>query len=167
MAEGVFTIPESGEEPKRRIGRPPGSKNKTSAPRGRKAAPTADAIGESLTNLYGLLGITLAAIPGYAPDGVLIAEHSEQLAQSWVELAKTDPRVLKVLRRIVVGNAYGTVLFAHLAVAVPIAARHNMLPKAAAAAFHRTHAEEAEEEKEPAKVFPIVADKSTDDESAS
>jgi len=105
------------------------------APRGRPSAPGPDALLLPLTQLYTLAGMGLAAFPAYRADGLVIVTQAEGTAQAWVALAKADKRVLAALRKVVVGNAWGGVIFAHLAIAVPIAANHNLLPAAAGAAL--------------------------------
>lgn len=59
----------------------------------------------------------------------IIAANAEPMALAWADLAKVNPRVQAVIERMLTGSAWGGVIFATAACAIPIAVHHKMLPE--------------------------------------
>lgn len=58
-------------------------------------------------------------------DGAQIANNIETLTESWRQLLDDDPKLRKTMLKVVKSSGWGTVLSAHLAVALPIAVNHK------------------------------------------
>lgn len=56
--------------------------------------------------------------------GTVILQQAEQCATSLDELAKTNPKVKKALMRMMESSSYGTVIAAHLPIAIAIATKY-------------------------------------------
>lgn len=61
-------------------------------------------------------------------DGIAIVNGATDLATALNNVAKDNPTVHKNLTRLVTGSAWGSVFVAVSAIALPIAANHNLLP---------------------------------------
>jgi hypothetical protein len=58
----------------------------------------------------------------------LIAQNKERCTDAWIELARQDKRVERLLRRVTMGAGYGAVFAAHLPIILPVMMRHGILP---------------------------------------
>ena len=58
-------------------------------------------------------------------DGALIAQYIDPLTESWRQLLDDDPKLRKTMLKLVKSSGWGTVISAHLAVALPIAVNHK------------------------------------------
>lgn len=79
-----------------------------------------------LTEFFTTIG-TMVTVVNHA-DGVAIINGSERLAESLNMVAKDNPTVYRNLERMLTGSAWGSVFVAAGAIALPIAANHNLLP---------------------------------------
>ena len=59
-------------------------------------------------------------------DGATILESSEELAESWANLAAQNAKVRENIERILTGGAWSAVIMAHGSVAVRIAQNHDL-----------------------------------------
>lgn len=102
----------------------------TAGPRRPGAPSKDDKLREALTQTY--VGIGAAAGPvmglfGMSEDqcnaaSAMIAMSAEQCAEAWVQLAGTNPQVRKTLEKMTEAGGWGTVVFAHVALGMGIAA---------------------------------------------
>jgi hypothetical protein len=60
----------------------------------------------------------------------LIATRTPAMAEAWYELAKQNAGVRRILDRLVEGSAWGGVILSTMAVAVPLAQHHGLIPGA-------------------------------------
>jgi hypothetical protein len=97
----------------------------SSAPKS-KQPQTLTALKSSLIEMYTGLGMAVMFVSN--DDGMDIINNADRLASSWITLAQTNEKVKKMLQRITTGSGAGAVIFAHVIVAYPILARHDMLP---------------------------------------
>lgn len=86
---------------------------------------------EDLTQLYVNVGVIAGVVggPGGNLAGTVVASRAPMLAGSWIDLAERDQRVRTAIKRLLQGNAWSGVAFAHIAVALPIAACTGILPE--------------------------------------
>jgi hypothetical protein len=84
-----------------------------------------------LSQLYVNVGVMAGVIGGQTGDlaGTVVARRADLLAGSWIDLAERDQRVRTAIKRLLQGNAWSGVIFAHVAVALPIAAVAGVLPE--------------------------------------
>lgn len=108
--------------PKKRRGRPPGSKNKASG------KSTDAALKEGLESYVGLIGSGLTMLPRTRADGMIILEGGDAWVEATMTLAKSDPRVRHALDIALTGGAWGGFIVATASIAVPIAANHGLVP---------------------------------------
>jgi hypothetical protein len=78
---------------------------------------------KSLAKTYALVAqfVMLVSIP----DGALIAQNIDDLTDSWRQLLDDDPKLRKTMLKLVKSSGWGTVISAHLAVALPMAVNHK------------------------------------------
>lgn len=128
--EPIMTFGDSGIEPKpepKKRGRPKGSTNRPSgAPRGRR--PAIEPIKDGIRSLIGGAGLVLSAFPLTQQDAVILATRSEPLVDALGDLASQNKTVREVLSKMMLGTAWGSVVFATAGIALPIMANHNLLP---------------------------------------
>lgn len=103
--------------PKKRRGRPPGSKNQTSVKK------IEDALNEYIAGIA-----MMFALANDQHCAAVVAQGGPRLAQAWAEVAKQNPAVYRVLERMMQGGAWGGVIISTLAIALPIMEHHNVLP---------------------------------------
>jgi hypothetical protein len=58
----------------------------------------------------------------------LIATRTPQMAEAWYELAQKNPAIKRILERLVEGSAWGGVVGSSLAVLLPLAQHHGIIP---------------------------------------
>lgn len=58
-------------------------------------------------------------------DGRTIVREAEDLAESWRQLLDNDPKLRRIMKGMIKGGGWGTVITAHLAVAMPIISNHE------------------------------------------
>lgn len=110
------------DAPKKRRGRPPGSKNKSSG----KSTDTA--LKEGLESYVGLIGSGLTMFPRTREDGLVLLAGGDAWVEATMTLAKSDPRVRRALDMALSGGAWGGFIVATASIAVPIAANHGLVP---------------------------------------
>lgn len=88
---------------------------------------------KELTEFFGFIAMLVSVANQY--DGMVLMEGAPKLAAAWAHLARNNPTVNKVLKQLMTGSATGEVVLATMAVAIPIAANHNLLPSQAATFF--------------------------------
>ncbi len=84
-----------------------------------------DVLIDQIQTLYVAMA-TGATFTPYALDGMVIAENSEKLAESWRPLILRDPKIRKFWEKVCTGGGWGTVVFAHGLVAMQIAKMHGL-----------------------------------------
>lgn len=86
---------------------------------------------EEVAELYTTLGMMVVApIDGLA--GRLVVTNADDLAEQWVKLARTQPSVKRVLKKLVEAGGWSGVILAHAMIAVPVLANRGLLPDQAA-----------------------------------
>lgn len=132
-----------------------GSSSKRSGSSGGRR-PRRKTLHKELGDLFGLLGTGVMLLDEY--DGTVILENAERMGKELDRIARENASVQRVLERLVSTSQWGSVLGVFGAVAVPIAARHGLVPQYAPALIGVTPPEE---------IRPIVKrDTGTDDEEA-
>lgn len=111
-----------------------------SIPRPRHSSPNTKSarldaqIKDSLTNLYGTIGLALGGIGqmhgdvGMVMAGVNITVQAEPTADLWLELGQQVPAVRRGLESMLTGSAIATLAMAHVAMAAPIVAAMGLIP---------------------------------------
>lgn len=106
------------------------------APASAKPAPpkrTTAKLEDRLTGSLVMVGMGVAVLNH--DDGMAVMRGAPALAAAMVKLGDENPKVRKALEAAVSASAWGEVLAASLAIAVPIAANHGALPPGALAMF--------------------------------
>lgn len=103
--------------PKKRRGRPPGSKNRTSYKK----------IEDSLNEYIGGFALVFA-MAGDQHCAAVIAQGGPNLAKAWAEVARQNEGVMRVLEKMMQGGAWGGVIISTLGIALPIMEHHHLLP---------------------------------------
>lgn len=88
-----------------------------------KSKAETELILKSLAKSYALIAqfVMLVSIE----DAALIARNIDDMVESWRQLLDDDPKLRKTMLKLVKSSGWGTVITAHLAVALPIAANHR------------------------------------------
>lgn len=126
--------PVSGQTPTgpARVGRPKNSEKLT----------------QQLTEQIGLLGMALMLAPsweGAEYDGSIVLAGADDLARALVSVAESNASVRKILEALVNASAWGAVATAVVAVALPIAANHGLVPAWGARMIGGAHMDAAEQ----------------------
>lgn len=103
----------------------PARERKDRAPRAPRA-PRTTPLRPRLTEAIGGLGLVVSVFDAY--DGQVILAGADQLATSLDALAKENDNVRRALESALTGSAWGGVLFAATAIALPIMAHHGLVP---------------------------------------
>lgn len=93
-----------------------------------KVTPNDALLKSAVADMY--RAISLIVMPFDQFDAMAIANGADRLADSWMELAKTDPKVKKFLSKMTQTSSWGAVIVAHSMVAMPILQHHKLLPGA-------------------------------------
>jgi len=134
MAEGdVVSLGDAAEDvpPKRGPGRPrkDAADKAPRKPRGaRKAASVATLRKQLLANVTNA-GVLISAFPPLREDGFVIVEGAEDLVDAWVNLAETNPKVMRSLQLMCAGSAWSAAMMATASIGIPIAANHGLIPE--------------------------------------
>ena len=84
-------------------------------------------IQDGLTQLFTLAGLgTSLWVDQW--DGEVLVLNAERLARSWADLAQQSPTVRRALEALLMGSAWGSAIGTTAMVAVPILARHGVIP---------------------------------------
>lgn len=118
----VIGAPSADGAPKKRRGRPPGSKNKSSG------KSTDAALKEGLESYVTLIGSGLTMLPRTREDGLVVLAGGDAWVEATMTLAKSDPRVRHALDVALTGGAWGGFIVATASIAIPIAANHGLVP---------------------------------------
>lgn len=86
-----------------------------------------DQLVSQLADLYRVLGLGIGFMDGFS--GMAIADRSEDMAESWRTVIDRDPKIRKVLERMVTGSGWGTVVTVHAITLLPILSHKGMLPR--------------------------------------
>ena len=88
-----------------------------------KSKPDTVLILEALKQSYALVGtITVAFSPA---DGFLIVQNAEEMAESWRMILDNDAKLRKRMKSLIQGSGWGTVITAHLPIAIAILNNHR------------------------------------------
>lgn len=83
---------------------------------------------EPMANLYGFiaLGVAVAEAQTGRKDNCAktIDDNAVAIATAWDDLARTNPNVRRVLRKLTAGGAWGGIIMAHMPIALAIANNH-------------------------------------------
>lgn len=84
-----------------------------------------------LAQFYSTIGVGAGMFGGNAGNfaGQLVARRSGELASSWIDLAERDIRIKRAIQSLLQGGAWSGVIFAHVGVALPIAAYLGVIPE--------------------------------------
>jgi hypothetical protein len=82
-------------------------------------------IAGSLTNMYTGLGMTVAMVDKHC--GMAIVESAEDCAQSWEDLAKTNPKVRRALLMLLETSDVTKIVIAHAPIMAAVMAHHMPL----------------------------------------
>lgn len=100
-------------------------KTKATTPR-RGRVTKSDKIRSSLTDLYNMIGMgALTVDPIY---GQYVMDQSDAMADAWMEVAESNPKVMGFLTRFTEGAGIGTLVMAHIMLAAPLLARRGIVP---------------------------------------
>lgn len=113
---------------------PPPKANADGAPKAdapprpaKRAAPGAKQLHGQLVDLYVSIG-TIAVTPIDPLAGALFVARSDELAQTWIDLAETNPKVKKALQKLVEAGGWGGVVIAHGMLLMPVLANRGLFP---------------------------------------
>lgn len=82
---------------------------------------------EPISQLYAVAGLMLSPI---APKtGMAFVENSDKVAEEWDKLSRTNPKVKKVLDKLVTGGGWGGLLLAHSAIGMVAVQESGLLSK--------------------------------------
>lgn len=73
-------------------------------------------------NLYTAAGLGIYPFDNVL--GALIADNAENCAVAWDELAKKNPAIKRTLEKLLETSAYGTLIAAHMPIAVAVATKY-------------------------------------------
>lgn len=94
---------------------------------GKRAAPGSRKLQEQLAELYVSIG-TMVVTPVDPLAGALFVARSDELAQTWVDLAETNPKVKKALLKLVEAGGWGGVVIAHGMLLFPVLVNRGLFP---------------------------------------
>ena len=94
-----------------------------------------DTVTEGLIGLYGTLGVFTMFVNPY--DGTTIISNAENMAKSVIAACHPYPQAWKVLKIVVQGNVWTTLVLAHMGPALAIMANHKLVPASAVNAFRQ------------------------------
>jgi hypothetical protein len=89
-----------------------------------KSKPDTEFIIGSLKKTYFNIGMMAALVDTNA--SVQIVRKSDDLAESWRTLLDSDTKLRRKMKNMVTAGGWGTVIIAHLVVAIPIAQSHGL-----------------------------------------
>lgn len=120
-------------QPKRGPGRPAGKSHHKARDKAPGRANTGGAVTQRAALLGRKFGEMLAAIGGVLSlrdphCGTVIVNGAPALGKALGGVARENPRVLAMLDGLTKGGVYGELVFAVLAIALPIAEHHGVLP---------------------------------------
>lgn len=122
---GLLDFPNPSKEGENRNAKPEEQDKRapTGRPRGR---PPKAKLKDSLQAQFTIIGMSVYAFNHY--DGERIMENSQALAESLGKLADENPRVRKVLEKMLMAGAWSEVGMAVAPMLLPILANHRVLP---------------------------------------
>lgn len=106
--------------------KPKGAKSSGSTNRS-KGVPI-DTLVNNIEQFYMTVGMGLSFLPATQPDSMTVVSSASQLAESWRPAIEANPKIRKFWEKMFTAGSYGTVITAHLIVAIPIMQRHNIIP---------------------------------------
>lgn len=93
----------------------------------KRAGPGMAKLREQLTDLYVSIG-TMVVTPLDRLAGTLMIASAPDLAQTWVDLAETNPAVKRALQKMVEAGGWGGVVIAHGMLLMPVLANRGLFP---------------------------------------
>lgn len=102
-------------------------RNETTPRRAKRAQPGMKQLHEQLTDLYVSLG-TMVITPVDKLAGALFVAQADELAQTWCDLADTNPAVKRALKKLVEAGGWGGVVIAHGMILMPVLANRGLFP---------------------------------------
>lgn len=93
----------------------------------RSLTPAEKKLHKQLTEFYQTIAITVAT-PLDALGGQLLFHRSEELAENWIVLAKTNPKVKKVIENLLSASGIGTIIVGHAAIVLAVLANRGAFP---------------------------------------
>jgi hypothetical protein len=114
---GEAKAPPKDEKPKREKAAP-------TAPRARRQPP----LQKQLEDTFATLSLAIMAT-GDEYCARHVANQAAPLSEAWADLAKVNPRVDAMLRRLMQGSAWSAVIITTAATVIPMAAHHGVYPK--------------------------------------
>jgi hypothetical protein len=112
--------PVSDAAPKRRRGRPPGSKNKNGL------LPVSE-ISDGVEQIIGLIGLGVSTfVDPY--DGSVLLHSAGPLSKAIADMAAKDKKIHATLTKVIRGGSYASLATAVLPVGMAIAANHGLIP---------------------------------------
>lgn len=103
------------------------------SPTAKRGRPPRNNLKGRLQETVGAVGLMVAVVEPF--DGMAILNGAENLATALDNLAAENPSVQRTLEQLLQVSAWGQVMTAVAAIAVPIAAHHGILPAQLAGAF--------------------------------
>lgn len=83
---------------------------------------------DGLAGTFTLMGLGIGTLDSF--DGQVITENAEDMADALIDIAKTNPTVMRWLESMITVSAYGGLITVFgMQVAMPMAVHHNMLPE--------------------------------------
>lgn len=89
-----------------------------------KSKPDTELIIKSLTKTYASIGVFVRL--ANKQDGLIIVRNAEELAESWRMLLDSDTKIRRIMKNMIRSSGWGTVLAAHVMVAIPIIENHEV-----------------------------------------
>lgn len=110
--------------------------------KGSSSASAGGSLGQlqsSVEQFYLFIAMGISMVDPY--DGMVIGNKAPDLAKAWVDLARTNPKVRKMLQRMTTGSGTGAIVMAHAMTIYPILEHHEMLPSFLGGKRDRSNAE--------------------------
>lgn len=127
FADGIQaeSIPEDSTPfSKRRASARQATREDVGEPDTKKLKPDTVLIIDSLRKTYWGLGVGIRVFDPVA--GMQIAAAANDLAESWTTVLENDTKLRRMMKKMITGGGWSTVILAHLVVALPIMESHGV-----------------------------------------
>ena len=106
---------------------------KDDKPKASKSAPRRASLESRLAGSLATVGTGIMVAgamtsPAVQADGLLVVQHSANIAAALDKVAKNDPRVARTLERMLTVGTYSALIAATAPVLIGVAANHNLIP---------------------------------------